>query len=137
AGSAPCGVRGAAEAEAGHLEHVAQALGCDAHIVLCLRLAVERRWREGEHLVEPHLDDPGRVLAQRARRVELLDGTGLHAGTARAALISSSMLSRSAFRFSSETSGANPSFAFSCSPRSCSISDPIPRPSGAAISSSN
>ena len=92
------GVGGTAEGEAGHLEHVAKPLRRDPHVVLGLRLAVERPRREGEQLVEPHLDDPGGVLAEWARRVELLDRPGLHAAAASAPRTSSSMLSRSALR---------------------------------------
>ena len=66
AGAPPSGVGGAAEAEAGHLEHVAEPLRRDPHVVLGLRLAVERPRREGEHLIEPHLDDPGGVLPEGA-----------------------------------------------------------------------
>ena len=47
AGAAPRRVGGPAEAEAGHLEHVAEPLRGDPHVVLGLRLAVERPRREG------------------------------------------------------------------------------------------
>src|SRR6185437_15504794 len=66
AGAPPGGVGGATEAEAGHLEHVAEPLRRDPHVVLGLRLPVERTRREGEHLIKPNLDDPGSVLPEGA-----------------------------------------------------------------------
>ena len=87
------------------LEHVAKPLRRDPHVVLGLRLTVERPRREGKHLIEPHPDDPGCVLPERTGWVELLDGPSLHARAPRAPSTRSSMVSRSSLRLSSATRG--------------------------------
>ena len=62
-----------AEAGAGDLQHVAQPLGGDPHVVLGRRRrGLERARGEGAQLVEPGADDPRRVGTQRRRRVEAL-----------------------------------------------------------------
>src|SRR5262249_41726567 len=133
AGPAAGGVGGAPEAEPRHLEDVAKALRRDPHVVLRLHPAVERLGGERQHLVEPHLDDPGGVLAQPPLAVELLDRPGPHEAPSLAAPTSSSRLSRRAPRLWSPTIGANSRLASACSSRSCWISDDTPLRSGAGI----
>ena len=74
------GLRRLAEAEAGRLEDVAQALGGDAHVVLGDRVrGIERRRDERAQLAEAHGHDARGVLLQRGGRIEPLHAPRLHA----------------------------------------------------------
>ena len=67
------------EAAGGDLEHVAEPFGGDPHVVLGrFPAGLERLLGEAGQLLEPGRDDPRRVGAQRARRVEARDLAGLH-----------------------------------------------------------
>ena len=79
-GAAPGRLSRLAEAEAGRLEDVAQALGGDPHVVLRDGVGgVERGGNERAHLFEAHGDDARRVLLERRGRVEPLHAPRLHA----------------------------------------------------------
>src|SRR5205085_2306499 len=68
------------EAERGGLEHVAQALRGDPHVVLHLRLVrVESSRGERTELPEAHLDYASGVLRERSLRIESLHLPRLHA----------------------------------------------------------
>ena len=74
------GPRVGPEAERGDLEHVAQPLGGDAHVVQGLDLlGVQRLGREGVELVEAGADDPLGVGGEARGRVKALDPARLHA----------------------------------------------------------
>src|SRR5215208_2696504 len=130
------------EAEAGHLEHVAQPLRRDPHVVLLLDLpGFERLGRERPHLIEPHPDDPGGVLPQGPLWVELLDPASLHspgASTfASARLTSSDRRSLSAARRRAPTNPSRRALASACSALIRSTRPAIPGRSGAARPSAN
>ena len=88
-----------AEARAGDLEDVAQALGGDAHVVQRLDLrGVGRARHERAQLVEAHAHDALGVVGQRRGGIEALDLAGLHrAYSASAASASPRSRSRSPF----------------------------------------
>ena len=70
---------GRAEREADDLEHVAQALRRDPHVVELRHVRrVADRGVERVQLVEPRADDARRVLAERAVRIEPVDRPRLH-----------------------------------------------------------
>ena len=108
------------EAGPGDLEHVAQPLGGDPHVVL--GRAADGSSAAGakrEQLVQPGADDPRRVGTQRRRRVEALHLACLQSPPPSPAL---PRRCRSFFRRLGATKGANSSFACRCSRRSRSTS---------------
>src|SRR3954451_11542941 len=120
---------GRAERGCGHLEHVAQALGRDAHVVQLLHSrGIARCGGERAQLVQAHRHDLQGVLGERARRVDALHLARLHAAVL-AAVTSTASRSRRPVSWISRSFAASVSLPACCCASSSAARLRIPRAS--------